>query len=375
MSVFAGWKAKRLAAALRPETAPEIAAEFEALGDAGIEALLGALRAKSPAVREGAARMLGQFARPDTLVPLAALACEGFAEARAALVAIGGKLARPRLVKSVRGAASEAGPALAAMLGGHKEAGEALIAMGAEGTEAAALAFEIEELAEATEGVLARMGAAGPAALTRMLVHPRKEVRRRAVRALEASGWRPSDAREEAAAAIARADWKRCAELEGVAVEPLIACLSDGDAEIRLNAVRTLGALKDRRAVAGLVGALEDRKDTVRREAVEALGRIGGAEAAGALAARLRSSYDLREAALAALEKIGWQPTSLPDRALMAVLSQDRAAVNEAAVAELLLRSARTLDFGEVPEDVVMRGLELVEDARAKGELERRRRA
>lgn len=371
--MMTGRKAKRLVASLGPETAPEIAAEFEALGEAGIEALLAALRARSPAVRQGAARILGQFARPATLVPLAALARDGCAEATSALAAMAAKLARPRLLRSVHGAASEAAPALAAMLGAHAEAGEALIAMGPPGMDALALAFEIDDLTEAAGRVLAQTGAAGLAVLARLLAHPRKEVRRRAAHALEASGWRPANARETAAAAIARADWKRCAEFGTNAVEPLIACVSDADAEIRLNAIRTLGALKDSRAVAPLVAALDDRKDTVRRAGIEALGAIGGKEATAALAVRLRSSYDLRDAALGALKKTGWKPASLPDRALLAVLTKDRTALNAPPLAELLLRCARTLDYSEVPEDIVLRGLELLDDARAKAELERRR--
>jgi HEAT repeat protein len=58
------------------------------------------------------------------------------------------------------------------------------------------------------------------------------------------------------------------------AVKPLITALKDKNKEIRKNAARALGEIKDRRAVKPLIAALEEEDKEFREIVVEALGRI-----------------------------------------------------------------------------------------------------
>jgi HEAT repeat protein len=134
------------------------------------------------------------------------------------------------------------------------------------------------------------------------------------------------------------------------AVEPLIARLDDRDADMRRWVCRALGQLRDVRAVEPLVGALEGRDANVRQAAVEALGKIAdpraaaflvpflsfgdpelsrtaadalaciGAPAASALVPALWSAEKKVNAAVGQLlERIGWTPADVRQRAALHV--------------------------------------------------------
>jgi len=74
---------------------------------------------------------------------------------------------------------------------------------------------------------------------------------------------------------------------------------AEGHPNVRIEAIRALGALKDNRATRYLVGCLEDQNAMVRAEAAKALGYIGGIEAIPALGRKLHdqerpTSYHLK---------------------------------------------------------------------------------
>jgi len=58
------------------------------------------------------------------------------------------------------------------------------------------------------------------------------------------------------------------------AVKPLISALQDENKEVRKNAARALGEIKDRRAVRPLIAALDEEDEDFREIVTEALGRI-----------------------------------------------------------------------------------------------------
>ena len=60
-------------------------------------------------------------------------------------------------------------------------------------------------------------------------------------------------------------------------MEPLITALKDEYEEVRYQAARALGNMKDARAVEPLIAALNEENPGVRTEAAKALGEIGDA--------------------------------------------------------------------------------------------------
>ena len=59
-------------------------------------------------------------------------------------------------------------------------------------------------------------------------------------------------------------------------IEGIIATLKDKDGDVRWWAAKSLGELKDPRAVEPLISALKDEDENVRRTAAEALEKITG---------------------------------------------------------------------------------------------------
>ena len=93
------------------------------------------------------------------------------------------------------------------------------------------------------------------------------------------------------------------------AFDPLIEALSDNNADVREAAAEALGRLGDKRAVDPLIEALSDRLPTVRKAAVEALGQLGDKRAIDPLVKNLSDNYPsgVLDAARAALKKLGYK--------------------------------------------------------------------
>jgi len=92
---------------------------------------------------------------------------------------------------------------------------------------------------------------------------------------------------------VSRGEWSAAIELGTPAVEPLVAALKDRDPQGRTAAARALGRIRDARAVKPLVDALREK--------------------------------EVREAALQALEEIGWKPQNDGHRALQLVIELENA--------------------------------------------------
>ncbi len=129
---------------------------------------------------------------------------------------------------------------------------------------------------------------------------------------------------------------------DAVAVDPLVASLSgDLDPAVKLNAAKSLGLLKDKRAVEALIILSASKDGDLRVAAVESLGSIADHSASDALFAAARDERaDVRDAALKALARIGVSA----DR-LTADLASNKWQVRVAAASML----GRLGDSGSVP--------------------------
>lgn len=127
-----------------------------------------------------------------------------------------------------------------------------------------------------------------------------------------------------------------------LAVEPLIAAMSDVDERMRRNAAKALGALGDARAFQPLIAALSDADEDVRGSAVSALGMRGDARAVEPLSIRLSNeeNYSVFNEIITALGRIG---------NLQAIQSLTELASNDKFAIELRQQAIRQL--GKISDD------------------------
>jgi len=106
--------------------------------------------------------------------------------------------------------------------------------------------------------------------------------------------------------------------LGGAAAEPLIAMVSDADADVRKLIIDVMGAIGDRVFVPALVKALDDAEVNVASAAAEQLGVIGDDSAVQELSRAIidRTEVLFRFSALGALGLIA-KPAALPDKIKM----------------------------------------------------------
>lgn len=100
-----------------------------------------------------------------------------------------------------------------------------------------------------------------------------KEVRLNAARALDALGWRPSNKQTKVKYWIAKQEWEKCLSLKEVAEPILLEKLKDPDLAIRISAINILGKLKSTQAIIPLINFFEGGDE--EKAAIEALSRIG----------------------------------------------------------------------------------------------------
>jgi len=123
------------------------------------------------------------------------------------------------------------------------------------------------------------------------------------------------------------------------ATVPLMACLKERTSSLRTAAAKALGKIKDAKAVDALIDVLQDKDKGARLAAVEALGAIGDVRAAGAVAKLLKDpNRKVKEEAAKALVVFNWQPDD-PEAKVNAFM----AAGNEKGIIGMGERAVRPL--------------------------------
>lgn len=112
-------------------------------------------------------------------------------------------------------------------------------------------------------------------AILESLRDPDKYVRYGSAISLMKIGHKPVDKVEWAWYFAGMQEWKKLTELGSPALPPLENLLRDTDSEVRVNAVKTLGEIGDRKAGPALIRSLGDENRQVRWEAVLASQKCG----------------------------------------------------------------------------------------------------
>jgi len=223
----------------------EVVQAFTLIGATSVESLVRALSRDQPAVREGAARILGELGAQGAVAPLV-----------------------ESLKDSEPGVRREA--AFALKLIGHPDAVAPLIAL---------LGDESGSVRIAAAEALCSLGDSAIEPMIAALAHPRPELRQRAGLALASIGT--------------------------PAVDALVAALGHEDPLIRQGAAEVLGRIGDSRAVPGLIRLLGDQVRNVRQESVKALSTLGYPAIAPLVAAFREGDIVVQNCTMEALWLIG----------------------------------------------------------------------
>jgi len=210
--------------------------------------------------------------------------------------------------------------------------------------------FDWNLRAQAAEalGLLGDDDAVGP--LVAALKDADSDVREKSAEALDKLDWQPKNETQQRFYFIAKKDWDKCVELDGVTVEALISVLRDKNPQVRKKAAEALGQIENP-AIKPLVAALRDDKSNVREKASEALIEIGGIAVIRSFISALKDKrYYTRETAAEALGRIGDDGAVKP---LVAALGDTDWRVREKAAEALGLMGAN---------DVVMHLISALED-------------
>jgi HEAT repeat protein len=100
-------------------------------------------------------------------------------------------------------------------------------------------------------------------------------VRYGAAVALEKLHWSPADSREYAFFLAGKQDWDSLSSLGIASVGALSLVATDLEQSVRINAIRTLGNIREEKAIPAIYRALRDSDDRVRWEAVMAAPKCG----------------------------------------------------------------------------------------------------
>jgi HEAT repeat protein len=118
---------------------------------------------------------------------------------------------------------------------------------------------------------------------------------------------------------------KLARESSSSAIQLLVSGLKDTETEVREAAAKSLGRMRDPKAIAALIEALQhDPSGAVREATVSSLRQIGDLEAVDALVGCLKDPQGgVRWQVAKTLERFGWQPRTDQERLLRAVALGD----------------------------------------------------
>ncbi len=112
-------------------------------------------------------------------------------------------------------------------------------------------------------------------ALRKALEDEDKYVRYGAALSLQKLSWVPESEYETALLLVGMQEWDRIRGMGSSSIDAMANALRDNDRNIRLMAVQTMGALKNKEAIPVLYHAISDRDEEVRWEAVQAASACG----------------------------------------------------------------------------------------------------
>jgi len=268
-----------------------------------MKVLIGVLRDKNPEIRKKATEILGQIENPAVEPLVAALRDDNEKvrdKAAEALIKIGGVGVIQSFIVALKDKRFYTRQAAAEALGriGDSRTVKVLV------TALTDTNWRVREKAAKALGWIGDNNAIEP--LVAALKDNDSDVRQKAAEALDRLGWRAESEAEQRLYFIAKRDWNKYLEINGVTVEALIRVLSDKNPQVRKEATETLTKIGDLSTVEGLIVALEHNNINIRKEAAETLGNIGHDRAVKQLIAALKDwEPDVRQAAAEALVKIG----------------------------------------------------------------------
>jgi HEAT repeat protein len=127
-------------------------------------------------------------------------------------------------------------------------------------------------------------------------------------------------------------------------VNALITALKDKNSDVRTEAAKAIGEIKDSKAVESLIAALKDESWYVRKESAEALGKIKDPRAVESLIATLKDkNSDVQESAIKALEEI--DPTWRKQEIVASLISNLVTALKDK---DILVRMSAIKRLGEI---------------------------
>ena len=275
------------------------------MGRPAVEGLIQALRSEDPEIQTAAASILGDM-RETAVTPLMDALNDTDRFVRLVAARNLGKIGNKRAIEALIGSLhqepdSEVRAAVAEALGymGSKQAIEPLALALQDRSETVKIAAArslgyigslraIEPLVLALNDMDDRVRYAALEALKdpgqTMRSHLVKalrttdgEFRAGVAEALEAGGWEPETAEEQALYLIALNRWAEVEQAGAEALPVLIEVLSDPSLEVRTNAVRAIARIGGEEAIAPLIQALQDDALGVRKRAERALIDMGNA--------------------------------------------------------------------------------------------------
>ncbi len=149
--------------------------------------------------------------------------------------------------------------------------------------------------------------------LVATLLDKDSRVRKKGAQYLDKSGWKPGNTNEMILHCIAGQDWGKCLKYGKESVDFLLTVLDDEDDDIRIQAIKTLGKIKDVRAVEPLISIIKEEEKSIRKAVVEALGDIGDKSAIPALVSSLRD-WEVGPYAADSLKRLDWIPVSMEEK-------------------------------------------------------------
>ncbi len=299
-----------------------------------IPGLIRALESDDEEIRGDATEALLDL-MPDTLLPLVSSAVGGNGKRRAVANVVLTSIGDPAVL-----------PLIECLEGDNPEvSGYAAVALTSVGEPAVSslvsLFGTIDE--EKSERIVETLAAIGPPTIPGLregLFSLPYRSRRFVAVTLDRMNVEAADSNEEAARMIALGQWKELGSLGDAAVLLLIDLLDEEYYVPRVNAVRTLGQLRDERALPHLKEAASDENPNVRAAVAEALGHFGGEELLPVLlSACVDEDHFVRQSAAASLDRLGWQPSNDDERVMYFIATRQwkkAAEIGEAAVLPLI---------------------------------------